>query len=144
MTDSAWDERYGVGVPEFDADHRAMSDLAETLRYALLIDAPPAEVQALLDDLLERALAHFEREERELERTGYPEWAAHRQSHDRLLRTILHLRADVRHRRYKPDLAARFIQAWVLEHIHREDSRYVVHLKVAHAVDRDERAAQSV
>lgn len=129
MSDSGWNPCDTVGVAALDADHRALWELAETLRYALLSGAGEREVQALLDDLLERALAHFEREESELERAGYPALASHRHSHDRLLRTILHFREDVRHRRYEPAVAARFIQAWVMEHVRTEDARYAEHLR---------------
>ena len=120
-----------VGIPEFDADHDALLALAQTLREALQSGAASPAVQPLLDDLLELALAHFEREELELSRTSYPHLVEHTQSHNRLLRAMLHFKGDVRHARYPPALAIKFIHAWVVEHVRIDDSRYAGHLRAA-------------
>lgn len=133
MAELRWTPRESVGIPELDADHREMYALTQYLVSALQTGAPQAEVQAVVDDLLEATLAHFEHEERLLEEAAYPEAEAHRHSHDRLLRTILHFRADVRHRRYDPAVAATFIHAWVSDHVHNEDTRYTGHLLAAAA-----------
>jgi hemerythrin len=123
-----WSACNSVGVPECDADHAELLSLAGMLRDALHTDAPEPEVQALLEDLLEAALAHFEREESLLAEAGYPQLVEHTRSHNRLLRAMLHFKEDVRHARYRPDVAVKFIHAWVVEHVRVEDSRYAAFL----------------
>lgn len=124
-----WATCDSVGIPEMDADHDAMLAIAFALRDELLSGTPNAQAMSTLDDLLELALAHFEREEMTLERAAYPLLDAHRQAHDRLLRAMLHFREDVRHQRYKPTLAVNFIHAWVVQHVRVEDSRYAEFLR---------------
>jgi hemerythrin-like metal-binding protein len=125
-----WTACKTVGVPEFDADHAALLALARSLREALLAGESAAEAMPLLDEILELALAHFEHEEQELQRTAYPHLVEHTQSHNRLLRAMLHFKEDVRHARYQPALAVKFIHAWVVEHVRVEDSRYAEHLRM--------------
>ncbi|HKI97578.1 MAG TPA: hemerythrin family protein [bacterium] len=124
-----WGACQSVGVPECDADHADLLALARALRSALNDHAPATEVQALLDDLLEQTLGHFEREERMLANEGYPELARHISSHNRLLRAMLHFKEDVRYARYRSDVAVKFIHAWVVEHVRVEDARYGAFLR---------------
>jgi hemerythrin len=128
-----WSACQSVGVSEFDHDHEAMLAVARTLRDVLADDIPSPEVQPLLDELLELALAHFESEEQLLRDTAYPHLTEHVQSHNRLLRAMLHFKEDVRHTRYRAELAVKFIHAWVVEHVRVEDSRYAEHVQRARA-----------
>jgi hemerythrin len=137
--DDAWERPPSVGVPEFDADHAEILAIARELRDALRLGSAPETVQELLDELLERTLAHFEREERVLIDTAYPLLAEHLVSHNRLLRALLHFKEDVRHRRYQPELAIKFIHTWVVEHVIVDDSRYGEHLQAAAAQPGDKR-----
>jgi hemerythrin len=128
-----WAACESVGVPECDAEHADLLALARAVRDALHDHAPGAEVQDLLDELMEETLEHFEHEERLLAEVRYPQLAEHTQSHNRLLRAMLHFKEDVRHARYRPDLAVKFIHAWVVEHVRIEDTRYRDYLSTAPA-----------
>ena len=120
-----WRSTDSVGEPELDAQHRNLCTLAQALLGALRADSQGDAARNLLDDLMEATLAHFEFEERLLEESNYPGLLEHQAGHNRLLRTILQFRFDLRHRRYRPEVAGKFIQAWVLDHVRKDDARYV-------------------
>jgi hemerythrin-like metal-binding protein len=117
-----------LDVPEMDADHAELLALAHTLSEGLHGGMPTFWVLERLDDLLSLTLRHFDREEGLLTETAYPHLMEHVHSHNRLLRAMLQFREDVRHQRYRTELAVQFIRAWVVEHVRMEDTRYARHL----------------
>jgi hemerythrin len=72
-----WRDDWLIGIDELDADHKEIVRLINRL-------ADPSEdspVLQRLEDLAVHLQAHFEREERFLDRIHYPERAAHANEH---------------------------------------------------------------
>ncbi|MGD8589083.1 MAG: hemerythrin domain-containing protein [Chromatiales bacterium] len=72
-----WHDNWLIGIDEFDADHMEMVRLINRL-------ADPSEnspVLQRLEILVAHMRAHFEREERFLDRIHYPELSAHANEH---------------------------------------------------------------
>jgi len=66
-------------------DHAEFVELREALLSALAQTASPAEVDALLDRLLEHTRSHFAEENRLMQETGFPPYPMHKGEHDRVL-----------------------------------------------------------
>jgi hemerythrin len=66
-------------------DHAEFVELREALLTALARKAGTAEVDALLDRLLEHTRSHFAEENRLMQETGFPPYPMHKGEHDRVL-----------------------------------------------------------
>jgi hemerythrin len=66
-------------------DHSEFVELREALLATLAQKASPAEVDALLDRLLEHTRTHFAEENRLMQETGFPPYPMHKGEHDRVL-----------------------------------------------------------
>ena len=73
-----------TGVPQIDAEHRAIAELVEKIYSAA--DAEEGDAVALLAIELERMVAeHFATEERLMDAIGYPDRERHRRAHRQYL-----------------------------------------------------------
>lgn len=120
-----WDDAMSVGVEDLDNDHRVLIDLINQLATA---DhrRDPIIVEAVLDELVDYTVFHFDKEEVYMEQAGYPDLAAHRQVHAELTRQVLRIREKVlgRDRPSLGDEVLNFLSRWLREHILRTDALY--------------------
>jgi hemerythrin len=80
-----WQERFSVGVPEVDHEHRELIHLINSLHEALEQGSPAERVRAVLGEVHVAISAHFALEEKDMQAWGYPGYAAHKRDHERLL-----------------------------------------------------------
>jgi hemerythrin len=80
-----WQERFSVGVPEVDHEHRELIRLINLLHEALEQGSPAERVRAVLGEVHVAISAHFALEEKDMQAWGYPGYAAHKRDHERLL-----------------------------------------------------------
>ena len=78
----------GVGVPMFDRDHRAISELLLEVNFYASRDKRPALQAHLLKELARVTLSHFALEEEIMTATRYPGAAAHRLRHLAMMEQI--------------------------------------------------------
>lgn len=128
MTELAgWKSDLTVGVEALDTDHKAFFDLAAVLHDAQSAD--PAEhamvVRSAMDLLDEYVFGHFLREERAMEKAGYPDLEEHRRQHEDFAAKIAGVAtaygggdASVADR--LPEL----VVDWLTDHIALSDSKY--------------------
>jgi len=122
-----WQDDCKLGIPSIDADHRHLHDLLNLFLRRASEEAEPRELAQILNTLIERTREHFAREEAMMDRTDYPELAAHKAEHDRLLAQLGHI-----HERYLEGEAphqltrdtAEFLTRWLVDHIRHEDKAY--------------------
>lgn len=120
-----WNDKMSVGVPALDEDHRKLLDLLNELHGVVRNQAPPDTVERVLRDLIAYADYHFEAEERLMRMARYPDFDAHKESHDSLRAQVSDLQA-----KFKTDNAALrlktfdFLSTWLMRHILGEDMKY--------------------
>jgi len=90
-----WQDRFSIGIPEVDHEHREMIQLINDLHAALGGDRSQERVEDFLGEILARISAHFALEEKQMEALGYPERSAHKQDHERLLDEIRDIMDEV-------------------------------------------------
>jgi hemerythrin-like metal-binding protein len=137
MTDLlTWRHEWQTGIDWVDRDHHAIADLLNCLAERCARDAslpasavPRADragVLGCLDDLIERARAHFVAEEGFLEDIGYPGLLDHRREHVMQLAEFSELRRGLEHDPTRT-LGTEAIQAfkrWFFNHVIAEDRHY--------------------
>ena len=114
-----------VGVPAIDADHQALLDICDQLLAGARSGQALDGLEPILAAMISRARAHFDAEERVLDRAGYPALASHRAEHRRLMVQAETLRdhwAEVDGARV--GAVADYMRTWLLDHIRTEDRSF--------------------
>jgi hemerythrin-like metal-binding protein len=113
------------GIEEVDAEHIALAAVITSLDVALKRNAPREELSGLLWNVVSLARAHFENEERAMERDRFPHLAEHRQRHSTLLHFAQSVATEFDAGRIDADQALidEFWE-WELSHIDGMDRTY--------------------
>ena len=77
-----WSSAHSVYLPEIDAEHRAIYRLGDELHKALLAGGGPAQLNPILENLLESAERHFRHEESLMRAMHYTALGWHKRQHD--------------------------------------------------------------
>lgn len=117
-----WSDRYSIGVPEIDADHRNLFELVGAF-LDFPDPVPPDIVNLLLRALVEYTAMHFEREEAYQEEIGYPGLAAHRAEHAGFVRHLsaLQLAFAMAPRQIDVHALRRLVRDWLVGHVMHSD-----------------------
>ncbi len=129
MPEIQWGDQYRLGVPEMDAEHEKLINLASNLREAFYQDKGRETVGKILEDLLHLALAHFHNEERLMKAIEFPEYARHKKEHEVLAERVLKLRYE--HETDEGDICVEvleFIHDWLIHHFQEYDRKYAIFL----------------
>lgn len=119
-----WKPSFSLGIPAVDLEHRKLIEMINEV-YARIDDEHDAEsVQVALADIHAGISAHFALEERVMREAAYPEYAAHKDSHEDLLdeiRDMMDAHAD------QPEtgreLLRRSLSEWFGQHFSTFDAR---------------------
>jgi hemerythrin len=79
-----WTKANAVFLPEVDAEHRNLFNLADEVRAAVVAKSDTAQVPETLRALIAAIEDHFSHEERQMREAHYPSYAWHKQQHDTL------------------------------------------------------------
>lgn len=134
MSAFAWNDSYSVHVRQFDAQHRKLFAIVQSLADAMAAEQGDDVIREVVGHLAVYTRTHFLQEEVAMRQTGYPDFAAHQEQHTRLMASVEEYKKDLDEGR-KPDLIAilNFLQKWLVEHIQKSDRKYSDHLN-AHGV----------
>jgi len=130
-----WNERFAFGIAEVDDQHKRLYELIDQIN-ALEEDVKEGidcydEVYAVLKELEDYTVYHFEEEEKLLERFGYEDLQAHQKEHDAFVLKVketLTEDLDLKQEGVIQDLSE-FLLEWVSNHILYTDAKYVSVLK---------------
>lgn len=125
MTTLAWDDRYRIGLPIIDNQHKYLLQLINQLYDDIATEAPPATFDAVFDNLDDYAIYHFTLEKRWMQGQHYDELAAHQQEHASFRQHIIELRRQHRCRdRYAALKTLTFLYHWLTTHIQGSDVHF--------------------
>jgi hemerythrin len=130
-----WSADLSIGIEAIDEDHKTFFIMANILLSAIRDNPPELETitQSAIAILYEYVTGHFLREERAMERSGYPDHERHRALHDAFKGQVLKL-AEAYENGDK-DAAKRLAELvlhWVRAHIADVDKRYAGIIKPEH------------
>lgn len=129
MSTFAWNDSYSVHVNQFDAQHRKLFEIINTLADAMRAGKGDDVIGEVIGQLAVYTRTHFLQEEVAMRQTGYPELAAHQAVHNKLLQDVEKYKTDLLEGR-KPNVVAvlNFLQNWLVQHIQKTDKKYSDHL----------------
>ena len=114
----AWDETLETGHARMDADHKELAGLFNLLRDAVEAGKGKSACGKILDDIIMRAQAHFEREQQLMAQHRYPKAEEHGAEHAMLIRQALDYRGrfDLGSAASRSELMS-FPEVWLSFHI---------------------------
>jgi len=121
-----WNNDYSVGVDSLDADHIMIFSLINHIDEAHQSGTDEKAVGRILRVLIDRAVAHFQREEMLMKKGGYPAYEAHAAEHARIMAELQSLFTAYQE---SPSAAVSgeivgLLSAWLQEHVLETDMRY--------------------
>ena len=124
MGELSWCDKYAVGVPGIDDDHKELFAAVNELEWAIGRNADAAEMVVLLKELVDRTRKHFADEEAAMRDAKYPGLALHVANHQRLQEKVEAFAA--RHSQSGSQMnqhALNFLRDWLVSHIENDDRR---------------------
>ncbi|WP_420267098.1 bacteriohemerythrin [Candidatus Magnetominusculus dajiuhuensis] len=123
-----WQNGYSVGVKRYDNEHKNLVKLINKLHAAMKLGLGNRIIGDILDGLIDYTVTHFNAEEQDMKRFGYPkqEFDAHIEQHHKFVKQA----GDVQ-RKFKEgqggltlDIMS-FLKKWLAEHIMGTDKKYM-------------------
>ncbi|MDR1239429.1 MAG: bacteriohemerythrin [Treponema sp.] len=130
-----WGDRYRIGIPLIDEQHKTLIDMTNTLYLGCLEGDESANAYFLktIHEAVDYVRFHFTTEEKLLERINYPGLTAHKKEHENFVKEILQqVQAFQEGKKFVPNIFVRYLRDWVLTHIAVSDklyARYLVEMK---------------
>lgn len=123
-----WSEKLSVNVTEIDEQHKTLIEKINRLHQAML-DNKGREVQKpIIDAMADYAASHFEKEEKYMQRYGFPGLHDHRTEHDKFTAKAIELKERFDSAGFVLSLEIlTFLKNWLQEHILVTDKKYSKH-----------------
>jgi hemerythrin-like metal-binding protein len=120
-----WKDEYGVGNEELDQHHRTMFTIINDLYAGMIGGAANRDLTLLYKKALEYAQFHFDREERVLKDSKYPQLPEQQRAHQAYVRQIEALTKSIPtgQKGISMDML-HFLKNWWLNHILKLDRAY--------------------
>ena len=130
MNPFTWNDKYSLGCPDIDDEHKALFRMAAQLHEAIGNGTSQKELTTLFAKLVSYARFHFEDEEALMRRSGYPEYERHCREHANLTAKVCLLEWQFRNGHANVDIATmEFLSSWLQHHVCSADQRVSEHLK---------------
>ena len=125
-----WQDRFSLGIPVIDEQHKQLVDLVEEVK-GLIHDAEDGvdcydDITYVLESLKDYTISHFAEEEAMMEAHGYNKLNAHRMEHAAFVAKVqdfLSKDIDFEQLSLLEDVVT-FLLDWIIEHILVTDSQY--------------------
>lgn len=133
MAKFAWNERYEIGIPSIDMQHRELAGLVGRMEELLTSAASKEDLQEAFDLLAAATARHFRYEEEQFAKTAFPRDEEHRREHGRLLLILTRYgqSLDAALLSATSSEHATFLSEWFVNHIATEDRALGAHLAKA-------------
>ncbi|HBG87280.1 MAG TPA: hemerythrin [Marinilabiliaceae bacterium] len=120
-----WTEKLSVNNQTIDSEHKSLFDALGMYYKGVQNGASKESLQALLSNLSDYVVTHFNNEERYLLEIGYSDLPKHKEEHraftDKVKEFINSYNSGKAPASYE---VTHFIMDWIVNHIKREDMRY--------------------
>ncbi|NLP30572.1 MAG: hemerythrin family protein [Clostridiales bacterium] len=125
-----WKDKYELGVPVIDAQHkelfRRVESFLQALRSEVSWDEKIPKINETLEFMKGYVVEHFHDEEEYQRSINYPGYQAHKQIHDGMVNYVLEVSKQYDQSNNNEDLMQQFggrLMAWLINHVAAEDQR---------------------
>ncbi len=128
----SWDEKFSVGIPEIDEQHKKLFQIIENVFDGFTAGAEIEKemLKTAFDKVLDYTRFHFATEERYFDLYNYPDAKNHKARHAKLIEETVALRRQ--YTEGAPGVTFElldFLTSWLQKHILLHDKHYAPFLK---------------
>ena len=126
-----WSDDLSMHNPAIDAEHKHFIALVNQMNEALLKRQEKADIEGVMQLILEDAIAHFAHEERLFAEKAYPKAREHAEIHASLLEVLRHSLHKITSSQFSWEWIdiGMSIKSALIEHITEEDTQYIDYLR---------------
>jgi hemerythrin-like metal-binding protein len=126
----SWNDKLSVGIDAIDEDHKKLIALINTLQTAVMYPSGESYERQALKEVVDYTIYHFKREEEMMEKYGYPDFEAHKKTHQAMIEKVNDYMDLYEHNSAGAicDLT-RYLKTWLIKHIAGTDQQYSHFLK---------------
>lgn len=132
MAMAAWDDKYYLGIPIIDEQHKKLVGLCEQFRIELRRQQSSdgsgwqQALSSVLRETVQYTKFHFDAEEKILQTVGYKELEHHKQCHQEFVGKITQMLVTFQGATLHSALEfLAYLKEWIITHIAYEDRNYV-------------------
>ncbi len=120
-----WKNDYSVNIREIDEQHKQLINMINELHDAMLAKKGKEALLSVLTKLANYCATHFAVEEKLMSGNGYPEYADHKEVHNKMTAKVKALMADVQAGKTTISIEVmNFLKNWLDKHIMGTDKKY--------------------
>jgi hemerythrin len=123
-----WNDKYCVGIPLIDEQHKALIENTNTLYQGCLRgteEEKKAYFMNTVKSVVDYVKYHFSAEEKMLENVKYPQLCEQKKQHETFVQALLDdVKGFQEGQKFAPNNFVRFLRDWILSHIAMEDTKY--------------------
>lgn len=118
-----WSDKYLVGIPRIDFEHKIFFDLIIDFETAIKDNSSKEIIENILEEIILYAKFHFRSEENMMARIGYPVFTAHRDIHYHLIDLLNNKLTSLSVGTIRPTEVLEFLVDWFIKHTTMEDTK---------------------
>ena len=118
-----WSEEMCTGITALDAEHKELVRRYYSIVNSLKEKKDLSHFKSQLREFVEAAARHFGHEERVMKTTGFPQYLAHKEGHDQLLKDADDFLASIGTALPLRDCPAiaKYVRHWLMRHMREQD-----------------------
>ena len=127
-----WDEKYSVGNPKIDEQHKHLVKLINALWESCKQGKSEADKNfaVIIKEAAEYVRTHFNTEEQLMTKYNYPDYKNHKVEHETFIVEILNSVKEFQEgKQFVPNKFVRYLRDWLLQHIAISDKKYTPFIK---------------
>jgi len=119
-----WSAEYSVNNHAIDLQHQRLLRMINMISDGMMSGDARRVSEMMLSELVAYTRSHFPTEERLLKKHEYPDFAAHKQEHERFVERVLHFQREVKLGRPASSLNLSLVLSeWFTQHVLGSDHR---------------------
>ena len=121
-----WEDKFSVGISILDEQHKKLIEIINKASMVEISSNSPKDVLAILDQMTEYILKHFETEEHYMKEFDFPGFQSHRNEHIDFTNTIIDYKIRAVGGDYKIiNEIIEYLMEWIVNHIQVIDRQYI-------------------
>lgn len=124
-----WSDEFSLGMPEVDAQHKALIDLINRVWISLVKKANHEQTLKIVEELEKYTLTHFTVEEIFMREIAYSQFDEHKKEHEKFVARIAQEKMKIVAGHPVTLDMLHFLRDWLINHILVSDKRYAEEYK---------------